>query len=41
MPLDDGDAEEAIAAFATAEFDDNKLTADLQRKGAESFVASW
>jgi transaldolase len=30
-----------IAAFANAGVDDEKLAADLQREGAESFVASW
>ena len=41
LPFDDGDAEKVIAAFAKAGIDDNKLAADLQREGAESFVKSW
>jgi transaldolase len=41
LPEDGGDAEKAIAAFAKAGVDDEKLAADLQREGAASFVASW
>jgi transaldolase len=41
LPADGGDAETVIAAFAKAGIDDEKLAADLQREGAESFVASW
>ena len=41
LPFDGGDAEKVIAAFAKAGIDDNKLAADLQREGAESFVKSW
>ncbi len=41
MPVDGGDAEKVIAAFAKAGVDDEKLAADLQREGAESFVESW
>ncbi len=41
LPADGGDAELAIAAFAKAGIDDEKLAADLQREGAESFVVSW
>jgi len=41
LPLDGGDAEKVIAAFAKAGIDDDELAADLQREGAESFVKSW
>jgi transaldolase len=41
LPVDGGDAEKVIAAFAKAGVDDEKLAADLQREGAESFVESW
>ena len=41
LPLDGGDAEAVIAAFAKAGIDDEKLAADLQREGADSFVKSW
>ena len=41
LPFDGGDAEKVIAAFAKAGVDDDKLAADLQREGAESFVTSW
>ncbi|MEP6717151.1 MAG: transaldolase, partial [Terriglobia bacterium] len=40
LPVDGGDAETVVAAFAKAGVDDEKLAADLQREGAESFVAS-
>ncbi len=41
LPLDGGDAEAVIAAFAKAGIDAEKLAADLQREGADSFVKSW
>lgn len=41
LPLDGGDAEKVIAAFAQAGIDDDQLAADLQREGTESFVKSW
>ena len=41
LPVDGGDAEKVIAAFASAGIDDAKLAVDLQREGADSFVASW
>jgi transaldolase len=41
LPVDGGDAEQVIAAFAKAGIDDEKLAADLQREGAQSFVESW
>jgi transaldolase len=41
LPVDGGDAENVIAAFAGAGVADEKLAADLQREGAASFVASW
>ena len=41
LPEDGGDAESVIASFAKAGVDDEKLAADLQREGADSFVASW
>ncbi len=41
LPVDGGDAESVIAAFAKAGVDDEQLAADLQRDGAADFVASW
>ena len=41
LPADGGDAETAIAAFAKAGVDPEKLAADLQREGAEAFAESW
>ena len=41
LPVDGGDAEKVITAFANAGIDDERLAADLQREGADSFVASW
>jgi transaldolase len=41
LPVDGGDAEAVIAAFAKAGIDDEKLASDLQREGADSFVKSW
>ena len=41
MPGDGGNAEKMIAKFAQAGIDYDKLAADLQREGAESFVKSW
>jgi transaldolase len=41
LPTDGGDAERVIAEFAKAGIDDQELAADLQREGADSFVASW
>ncbi len=41
LPVDGGDAEVVITDFSKAGIDDEKLAADLQQEGAESFVASW
>ena len=41
LPVDGGDAESVIAAFAKAGIDDDQLAPNLQREGAESFVESW
>src|SRR6185503_1081169 len=41
LPVDGGDAESVVDAFAKAGVDDEQLAADLQREGAESFVVSW
>ena len=41
LPMDGGDAETVIAAFAKVGIDDSRLAADLQREGAADFVASW
>jgi len=41
MPVDGGDAEEVIAAFAQAGVDVDALAHQLQVEGAKSFVASW
>ena len=38
LPFDGGDAEKVIDKFAQAGVDHDRLAADLQRKGAESFV---
>jgi transaldolase len=38
---DGGDAEEVLSVFARAGVDNEQLAADLQREGADSFVASW
>ncbi len=41
MPVNGGDAETVIAEFAKVGIDDQKLAMDLQREGADGFVASW
>ena len=41
LPVDGGDAEDAIAACARHGVDDTALAAQLQREGAESFDKSW
>ena len=41
LPVDGGDAESVVDAFAKAGVDDEQLAANLQREGAESFVDSW
>jgi transaldolase len=41
LPIDGGDSEAVITAFARAGIDDEKLAAELQREGADSFVAAW
>ena len=41
MPVDGGNCERVIAAFAKAGIDDAKLATDLQREGADSFVTAW
>jgi transaldolase len=41
LPADGGDAEETLARFAAAGIDVDALAADLQTKGAASFVSSW
>ena len=41
MPVDGGDAENMIARFAQAGIDHDRLAANLQNEGAESFVQSW
>jgi transaldolase len=41
LPADGGDADQVIAAFARAGIDPASLVAELQRQGAEAFVASW
>jgi transaldolase len=41
MPPDGGDCEAVLAEFAKAGIDINKLAADLQKEGAESFDKSW
>jgi transaldolase len=41
MPADGGDADQVIAAFTQAGIDVAALAGDLQRQGADGFVASW
>ena len=41
LPPDGGDAEKMIAKFAQAGIDHDRLAADLQREGTESFVKAW
>ena len=41
LHADGGDADEVIAAFAKAGIDTESLADELQREGAEAFVASW
>jgi transaldolase len=41
LPRDGGDAEEALDRFRQARVDVNALAAELQRDGADAFVASW
>ena len=41
LPLDGGDAEEALKAFNDAGIDTDALAARLQEEGKESFNASW
>jgi transaldolase len=41
LSRDGGDAEQVLAEFASAGIDMNKLAADLQEEGAQSFVESW
>jgi transaldolase len=41
LPADGGDSEEVLARFAGAGIDVDALAAQLQDKGAKSFVGSW
>lgn len=41
LPIDGGDAEKVIDAFAQAGINDEMLAADLQSEGAREFVVSW
>jgi transaldolase len=41
LPVDGGDAEETLAAFADAGIDVDALATRLQKEGAETFVGSW
>jgi transaldolase len=41
LPSDGGDAEKMIAKFAQAGVNHDRLAADLQREGTESFAKSW
>ena len=41
MPLDGGDAETELAAFAAAGVDVGAVAAKLQQEGADAFVDSW
>jgi hypothetical protein len=41
LSADGGDADQVIAAFARAGVDTSALAGELQRQGADAFVASW
>jgi transaldolase len=41
LPADGGDADQVIATFAQAGIDTAALAGELQRQGADAFVASW
>jgi transaldolase len=41
LPVDGGNSEEVLAEFAKAGIDVDRLAAQLQDEGAESFVKSW
>ena len=41
MPVDGGDAETQLEAFKRAGVNEAELAAQLQREGADAFVASW
>ncbi len=41
LPIDGGDAEEVLAAFAAVGVDDAALAVQLQREGTQSFDKSW
>ena len=41
LSADGGDADQVIAAFAQAGIDAAALAGELQRQGAEAFMASW
>ena len=41
MPVDGGDAEDVIAAFAKIGIDADTVAGELQRKGADAFAKSW
>jgi len=41
LKADGGDGEKVLAEFAKAGIDVDKVAAELQREGAESFVKSW
>ena len=41
MPPDGGDAEEMIVKFAQVGVDHDRLAADLQHEGTESFIKAW
>ena len=41
LPADGGDAEDVLAEFTRAGIDTAALGTQLQREGAESFIASW
>jgi len=41
MPIDGGDAEEMLAAFAYEGVNEAELVAKLQREGTAAFAKSW
>jgi transaldolase len=41
IAIDGGDAEQVIAAYNEAGFDDDALAARLQSEGKDSFAKSW
>jgi transaldolase len=41
LPIDGGDAEDVLAEFTRESINDERLAADLQSEGTQSFNKSW